>query len=141
MVHIDKDLNQFRGWHYNYRKKEKYFVTELEGLTAFYTQILTGDRTDNIIGIKGIGPVKAEKILQDCKTEREHYDACVKAYDGNIERVTENGVLLWLRRHPNQLWLPPLPSQDSTGQLGTLRELPSTDSATPAPKKSSSDQE
>ena len=141
IVSIDKDFDQVQGWHYNFVKKEKYYVTEEEGIRSFYTQILTGDRTDNIIGIKGIGPVKAEKILADCKTEREHYDACVKAYDGNIERVTENGVLLWLRRHPDQLWLPPLPSQDSSGQSGTLRELPSMDSATPAPKKSSSDQE
>jgi len=141
IVSIDKDFDQVPGWHYNFVKKEKYYVTEDEGIRSFYTQILTGDRVDNIIGIKGIGPVKAEKILADCKTEREYYDACVKAYDGNIERVTENGVLLWLRRHPNQLWLPPLPSQDSTGQSGTLRELPSTDSVIPAPKKSSSDQE
>ena len=141
IVSIDKDFDQVPGWHYNFVKKEKYYVTEEQGIRSFYTQILTGDRVDNIIGLKGIGPVKAEKILQDCKTEREHYDACVKAYDGDIERVTENGVLLWLRRHPNQLWLPPLPSQGSTGQSGTLRELPSTDSATQAPKKSSSEQE
>ena len=58
MVHIDKDLNQFRGWHYNYRKREKYYVSEFEGLVNFYTQILTGDRIDNIVGLKGIGPAK-----------------------------------------------------------------------------------
>ena len=141
IVSIDKDFDQVPGWHYNFVKKEKYYVTEEEGIRSFYTQILTGDRVDNILGIKGIGPVKAAKLLENCTTERTFYDACVKAYDGNVERVTENGVLLWLRRHPDQLWLPPLPLQDSTGQSGTLRELPSTDSATQAPKKSSSDQE
>jgi hypothetical protein len=141
IVSIDKDFDQVPGWHYNFVKKEKYYITEEEGMHNFYMQILTGDRVDNIIGLKGVGPVKAEKILQDCTTEREYYDACVKAYDGNVERVTENGVLLWLRRHPNQLWLPPLPLQDSSGQSGTLRELPSTDSVTQQPKKSSSEQE
>ena len=55
MVHIDKDLNQFRGWHYNYRKKDKYYVSEFEGWYNFYLQILTGDRIDNIEGLKGIG--------------------------------------------------------------------------------------
>jgi hypothetical protein len=75
MVHIDKDLNQFRGWHYNYRKKEKYYVSEFEGLTAFYTQILTGDRIDNIVGLKGIGPVKAKRILEECTNENELYQA------------------------------------------------------------------
>lgn len=107
MVHIDKDLNQFRGWHYNYRKKEKYFVTEFEGLTAFYTQILTGDRIDNIIGLKGIGPVKAKRILEECTNENELYQAVLKAYEGDQQRVLENGQLLWLQRSTNQVWTPP----------------------------------
>lgn len=141
IVSIDKDFDQVPGWHYNFVKKEKYYVTEEEGLRNFYTQILTGDRVDNIIGIKGVGPVKAEKILKDCTTEREYYDACVKAYDGDIARVTENGVLLWLRRYPNQLWQPPLPLQDSTGPLGSLRDLQTTEPVTQALKKSSSEQE
>ena len=104
MVHIDKDLNQFRGWHYNYRKKEKYYVTEFEGLTAFYTQILTGDRIDNIIGLKGIGPVKAKRILEECTNENELYQAVLKAYEGDQQRVLENGQLLWLQREVNQVW-------------------------------------
>jgi hypothetical protein len=107
MVHIDKDLNQLRGWHYNYRKKEKYYISEFEGLVNFYTQILTGDRIDNIIGIKGIGPVKAQRILKECETEIELYQAVLEAYEGNSERVLENGQLLWLQREPNQLWTPP----------------------------------
>lgn len=107
MVHIDKDLNQFRGWHYNYRKKEKYYVSEFEGLTAFYTQILTGDRIDNIVGLKGIGPVKAKRILEECSNENELYQAVLKAYEGDQQRVLENGQLLWLQREVNQVWQPP----------------------------------
>ena len=107
MVHIDKDLNQFRGWHYNYRKKEKYYIEEFEGLRNFYMQILTGDRIDNIIGIKGIGPVKAKRILEKCKTENDMYLACLEAYDRNEQRVLENGQLLWLQREVNQRWTPP----------------------------------
>lgn len=116
IVSIDKDFDQVPGWHYNFVRKEKYFISEEEGTRNFYTQILTGDRVDNILGIKGIGPVKAAKILENCTTERTFYDACVKAYDGDAERVNENAVLLWLRRSPNQLWLPPLVSPDSIGQ-------------------------
>ena len=107
MVHIDKDLNQFRGWHYNYRKKEKYYVSEFEGLTAFYTQILTGDRIDNIVGLKGIGPVKAKRILEECTNENELYQAVLKAYEGDQQRVLENGQLLWLQREANQVWQVP----------------------------------
>lgn len=108
MVHIDKDLNQFRGWHYNYRKKEKYHITEFEGLVNFYTQILTGDRIDNIIGLKGIGPAKAAKILKDCKTEEELLAAVLKAYDNDKDRVLENGKLLWLQRTQGDVWTPSL---------------------------------
>lgn len=104
MVHIDKDLNQFRGWHYNYRKKEKYYVSEFEGLVSFYTQILTGDRIDNIVGLKGIGPVKAKKLLEDCTNETELFKAVLEAYDGDEKRVLENGQLLWLQRKENELW-------------------------------------
>jgi hypothetical protein len=107
MVHIDKDLNQFRGWHYNYRKKEKYYVSEFEGLTAFYTQILTGDRIDNILGLKGIGPVKAKRILEKCTNESELYQAVLKAYEGDMNRVLENGRLLWLQRTANEIWSVP----------------------------------
>lgn len=104
MVHIDKDLNQFRGWHYNYRKQQKYYVSEFEGLVSFYTQILTGDRIDNIVGLKGIGPVKAKKLLADCTNETELFKAVLKAYDGDEKRVLENGQLLWLQRKENELW-------------------------------------
>lgn len=107
MVHIDKDLNQFRGWHYNYRKKEKYYVSEFEGLKSFYTQILTGDRIDNIVGLKGIGPVKAKRILEECTNENELYQAVLKAYEGDQQRVLENGQLLWLQREANQVWQAP----------------------------------
>jgi hypothetical protein len=116
IVHVDKDLDQLPGWHYNPVKDEEYYVTEFEGLYSFYKQILTGDRVDNIEGIRGIGPVKADKILKDCTTEEELYAACIKAYDGNTDRVLENGQLLWLRRKTNQMWQPPSVSQEQSGQ-------------------------
>lgn len=104
---LDKDLDMIRGWHYNFVKNDKYLIEEYEGIINFYRQILTGDRVDNIIGLKGIGPKKADKILKDCKTEKELYDAVLKAYDNDTERVLENGKLLWIRRKPNEMWQPP----------------------------------
>ena len=105
---IDKDLNNVRGWHYDFGKNVRFFVSEAEALKNFYTQLLTGDRTDNIPGLKGIGPKKAEKILDNCNTEEELYNAVLEAYDGNIEYLTEQGQLLWLRREKDQLWKPPV---------------------------------
>jgi hypothetical protein len=104
---IDKDLDMLRGDHYNFVKDERYFITEEEGIKNFYKQLLMGDRVDNIIGIKGIGTVKAERLLKECKNENEMYLAILEAYDGNAERVLENGQLLWIRREPNQIWTPP----------------------------------
>ena len=104
---IDKDLDMLRGDHYNFVKDERYFITEEEGIKNFYKQLLMGDRVDNIIGIKGIGTVKAERLLKECKNENEMYLAILEAYEGNAERVLENGRLLWIRRQHNQLWTPP----------------------------------
>ena len=104
---VDKDLDQIPGWHYNFVKDVAYHITPEEGMYRFYKQILTGDSADNIIGLKGIGPVKADKILDECDTEVKLYNACVQAYDGNEERVLENAQLLWLRRYEGQMWEPP----------------------------------
>ena len=113
IVSIDKDLDQIPGHHYNFVKHEEYFVTEEQGLLNFYKQILTGDRVDNIMGIKGIGPVKADKLLSKCKTEKEMFDVCVKAYNDNgedgVARTTENARLLWLLRASNKHYQAPSP--------------------------------
>lgn len=108
IVSIDKDLNMIRGHHYNFVKEEKYFVTEEEAIRNFYLQILTGDKVDNIIGLDGIGPVKSKKLLKDCNTELEMYEAVLKAYDGDEARVLENARLLWILREPKQVWRPPV---------------------------------
>jgi len=104
---IDKDLDNVRGWHYNFGKNERYFVKEEDAIRNFYRQVLTGDRVDNVPGLPGIGPKKAEKILQDCCTEEELYKAVLEAYNGDVGLLTEQAQLLWLRRKEGELWQPP----------------------------------
>lgn len=119
IVHQDKDLDQLPGWHFNPIKNQKYYVTEYEGLRNFYQQILTGDRIDNVVGLKGIGPVKAEKILKNCKNEKELFEAVCKAYEKAeepIERLIENAKLLWLRREAGQVWEPPIETKQCEEQ-------------------------
>ena len=108
IMSIDKDLDMIRGWHYNFVKDNKYLIEDQDAIKHFYTQILTGDRVDNVIGLKGVGPKKAEKILEDCVTEEDMYNAVLKAYDNDETRVLENGQLLWIRRKENQIWSPAL---------------------------------
>jgi len=104
---VDKDMLQIPCWHYNFSKREWKKVSKWEGLKFFYTQILTGDRGDNIIGLWKVGPVGASKILKPCNTESDLWNACLRAYDGNKDRVIENARLLWLRKKDNEIWQPP----------------------------------
>ena len=107
IVTIDKDLDMIPGYHYNPVKKESYYIDDKEAIKNFYRQILTGDKVDNIEGLRGIGPKKADKILAEADTELKMYEAVLKAYDNNQERVIENGQLLWIRRQEDELWQPP----------------------------------
>lgn len=65
LAHIDKDLNQVEGLHYNWRDDRLYEVTKLEGLRAFFKQTLTGDSTDGYSGCPMIGPEKADVIIDN----------------------------------------------------------------------------
>ena len=107
MITIDKDFIQIPGLHFNPVKKKHMVVDAWSGLFFFYQQILMGDTADNIIGLRGIGPAKAHKILTGSEDELELFNRCVNAYDGDVDRVIENARLLWLRREPGQIWEPP----------------------------------
>lgn len=110
---IDKDMLQIPCWHFNIVRGDYLKVEPFGGIKFFYTQILTGDTADNIVGLWKVGPVKAKKILEDAETEEELWDLVVKAYDGNQDRVIENARLLWLRREEEEIWQPPKVRSDS----------------------------
>jgi 5'-3' exonuclease len=63
VCHIDKDLDCIPGWHYNFRKDTMYYVEPEDGYRFLMMQILTGDATDNIQGLRGVGPKTAEKLI------------------------------------------------------------------------------
>jgi len=113
IVSLDKDFDQVPGEHYNFVKKQSYNVTPDEGTRFLYEQILTGDRVDNIIGIKGIGPKKARALLEDCESEYDMFNACVQAYEKSdttlypMARVIENAQLLYLLREEGDKWVVP----------------------------------
>ena len=124
---IDKDLRNTPGWHYNWNKDEKpVWVSEEEATYNFYKQLLTGDRVDNIQGIPGIGPKKAEKILEECDSELGMYLAVHEAYAEYLDKeagaevsvwdidqvLLENARLLWMVRELDEnnqpvMWEPP----------------------------------
>ena len=109
---IDKDLDQIPGRHFNFVKNKHYYVTEDEGLAFFYSQLLTGDRVDNIPGLPKVGPVKAKKILGEWTNEQDAKAKTLKAYQEFLgldeekarERISLIGKLLYIRRQPLEMW-------------------------------------
>lgn len=116
IVGIDKDLLQIPGLHYRWpilrkgvvtREEEFLEVDYITGMRSFFAQALTGDTSDNIIGIKGLGAVKASKLLKDCNTEEEMYDVVQFWYTSSLmteevgvgeQRLRNNLDLLWIWR-------------------------------------------
>ena len=94
---VDKDVRfAIVGKHFNYFKREdigremRYEEVEADTvLKHFYMQTLTGDKGDNVIGLSGIGPKKAEKILDGKNTHKELWEAVVEAYEAKGRCVTD----------------------------------------------------
>lgn len=117
---IDKDLLMIPGNHYNINKQTFSKVTPEDGIRHFYKQLLTGDAVDNIPGLKGFGPKKAEMVLEPCGTPVDMYRTIFDAYMENkgldekhagIETL-RNGRLLWMTTELHKdgsvvLWEPP----------------------------------
>tara|TARA_R110000850_G_scaffold66978_1_gene148947 strand:+ start:630 stop:1340 length:711 start_codon:yes stop_codon:yes gene_type:complete len=104
---VDKDLLMVEGRHYNYIKQTWQDVSAEGGERFFYEQMITGDKVDNIIGIRGLGPVKAKKLLDN--TAREDWDKAIldlylKEFtpDG-FQRCVENTQLLWMLQKDKQI--------------------------------------
>jgi DNA polymerase-1 len=70
MVSIDKDMRTVPGRLYNPMRPDAGIVETGEALAnyAFYMQILTGDSVDGYPGCPGIGPKRADKILDEVCT-------------------------------------------------------------------------
>jgi len=77
---VDKDLQCIAGHHYIIHRDELIHVTEDQGDKHYWTQILTGDAVDNIRGLKGIGPKKAERILEGKHTSKARKQAVIDTY-------------------------------------------------------------
>ncbi len=112
LAHIDKDLNQIPGWHYNWelrrnnevvRPAKRYYVSQEEGDRWFWMQLLMGDSTDNIPGIAGIGPKKAEKYFKNCESNQECYEVAQGLFSCE-EELDMNAQCVYIWRKENDNW-------------------------------------
>lgn len=110
IVSLDKDLLQIPGSHYSWHieggPSHKRWVKEaklqdispIQGLRWFYTQMLTGDVSDNIKGVSGVGKVGAARMLSDPDlTENDMFEIVRDAYSNDMEMLM-NGDCLWIMR-------------------------------------------
>ena len=133
----DKDLWMVPGLKYDWGKQNKFTVLDEDGMRWFYTQLLTGDSIDNIMGCgvreiktymsgakegqtynarNGIGKESAKLILMTCHNEQEMYEevlACYLDHDLTKEDLLENAKLLWMVRELDSEggpvhWMPPV---------------------------------
>lgn len=118
---IDKDLDGCPGWHYNWAKNNIYYVTEEEANRFFYTQMLTGDSTDNIPGLfKRTGKKAMAKVKEPLAELTDPADMYAYVKEVYMDAVAEKKMLsdeedvtrwllsqgrcLWMRRAEGELW-------------------------------------
>jgi len=103
---LDKDLLMIPGKHFNWTKQilgDYTVVTEEMGWKHFWKQMLIGDTSDNISGVRGLGPVKSAKLIDPCETNEECMDVVLGLYD-DWDRFLINANCLWIMRHKDSIW-------------------------------------
>jgi 5'-3' exonuclease len=138
---LDKDLLMVPGQHYQWdisgktvkgevwEKPETYYtITKEEGLLRFWTQMIVGDKTDNIFGVEGLGPVKAGKALNHIQGETleelglQYFDTVRKLYNDD-NRLYSNASCLWIMQHETDIWVSPLLDVDRSSRESIVASL------------------
>ena len=127
---IDKDLLTIPGHHFNFVKIEHQHVKQQDALRTFYKQMLIGDRSDNLIGVHGLGPKKAEKLLDHLDDEQDMFDVVYNKYNEDAERFVTNANCFWILQEKDTLWanrqdliLPDPCKQEVDRQLEFMKSL------------------
>jgi 5'-3' exonuclease, N-terminal resolvase-like domain len=127
---LDKDLLQVPGYHFNWVTGVMRHISPLDGLRAFYKQIILGDRTDNIPGYDGklrsecpkfIG--KLQEPIDEMTDEVDMYEYVCDVYanyeieqempgefvtwEWHHDKLHRNAQLLYILKEEDKFWQPP----------------------------------
>ena len=120
----DKDLRMVPGWHYSWAvgnspERPIYMVSENVGNINFYSQLLTGDPTDNIPGLFGVGKNSALLRNMECfETNYERYKYVLSEYTKRFGSyaslfLEENARLLHMCKGKANDWTAPQPTRSA----------------------------
>lgn len=110
VVSEDKDMDTFPGNKYSPKRGLWKFVDPYDAFLNFYSQMLTGDTSDNIPGVRGIGPSKAFNILRECDRDTDMWATVLEYHEQagySREFSITIGKLLHMLRHEKDSWEPP----------------------------------
>lgn len=110
LVHIDKDLDQVEGKHYNPDKDEIYMITPEYADNWLWTQVLGGDSADCYKGCPQVGgnPSKAHDFKGGKAMHIASGTLCVEPYLHHFTRGKNAGtsIIKWREYHDDTLTTP-----------------------------------
>lgn len=120
---LDKDLLQIPGVHYNFVNREFREITEREGRFNFYSQLVLGDKADNVPGFDGKMRPKWPKFLAVWRNQLEAATSSYQCYtvvkelygSTNQEILIRNARLLYIWRKENDEWVVPTAAETMSG--------------------------
>ena len=111
VVSADKDLDMTVGPHLRFNTKNEiiqYDISQGQSDRNYYYQLLVGDMTDNIQHPNGVGPVKANKLLDEATPEtwKDAVEAIYKEKCGDewLHALYFTGSLIHIQRHKDDMF-------------------------------------
>tara|TARA_B110000285_G_scaffold74789_1_gene86117 strand:+ start:109 stop:843 length:735 start_codon:yes stop_codon:yes gene_type:complete len=100
LITVDKDWQIIGGLFYNMMHKTVKAISKFDSCEFLNTQLLTGDTVDNIPGLKGVGIVKATKLLKG-KNLIKQFESVIRMYkqhhpEDYLNRLDVMGKMLFL---------------------------------------------
>lgn len=106
---IDKDLLQVPGYHFDFIKGIERYISPLDGLRRFYSQVITGDGSDNIPAFDGKFRSATPKFIQQILDpisgmlqELDMYNYCMDVWKNDIMHTYAQ--CLWIQRKEGDCW-------------------------------------